>query len=729
MLPYILHVAFLVVSFFLLYKFLLEKETFFALHRCLLLVSITLAFTLPFFEIPSTWSLWQSEIHPSTIVDSLLPSSVSSTEATNLNSQTETTIATNSENMNPTLSIITNSIWTNLDWRQTLYYLYWIGAGIFGINLLIQFGTLLSKIIRLPSLKDEGFRIVELDKDEPPYSFWNCVFINPEKYDWDTYNQIIEHEKIHIQQMHSLDMLLAELLVVFQWFNPAAWQYRKLIENNLEFLTDHTMLRQGAPRENYQLNLLKVSVPQYPIGLAMNYNQSFLKKRINMMNVKKSSVRTSWKYLLLLPVLGLSIISLNAVQAANSEKQVPVPNTVSTNLGESKAKTSTKTDTQNAILLPETTTTVTGSWFAERKDNEVCLQLQHSKDFDRGYNWTMTRCFAEREFTNSGTSKLVREAGTLDLNDILNNGTGSGRFSFNASEDFKSYLKKEYGYSNLDNDYMIHLFMSDINKAYLQYLKQKGYSDISKSRLQELAIHGLDMDYLKKQLTTLKSNGFETPSLGKLIELRIHGVSDEYIAEMGSIGFKNLSLRELLEGRIHGVRPEYVKEIRDLGYKDFSFRDFIEFRIHGVNKEVAESLAKVGFRDLSAQKIKEASIHGVTADYIKSIQKAGYDLQDIQDLIEFKIHGVYPEFIASLADFGYRNISAHDLKSAAIHGVRTNFIKEIRALGFSDMSIDDAVSLRIHGVTPTFIKKARSKGYKDLSLDEYRNLKIMGKVY
>jgi beta-lactamase regulating signal transducer with metallopeptidase domain len=70
----------------------------------------------------------------------------------------------------------------------------------------------------------------------------NYIFINPEKYDWDTYSQIILHEKIHIQQGHSYDIMLAELALIFQWFNPFAWFYRKAMEDNLEFLTDNELL-------------------------------------------------------------------------------------------------------------------------------------------------------------------------------------------------------------------------------------------------------------------------------------------------------------------------------------------------------------------------------------------------------------------------------------------------------------------------------------------------------
>jgi len=51
----------------------------------------------------------------------------------------------------------------------------------------------------------------------------------------ETYNQILIHEKVHVSGRHTLDILLAEMAVVLQWFNPFAWLYRREVENNLEF--------------------------------------------------------------------------------------------------------------------------------------------------------------------------------------------------------------------------------------------------------------------------------------------------------------------------------------------------------------------------------------------------------------------------------------------------------------------------------------------------------------
>src|SRR6185503_4324613 len=109
----------------------------------------------------------------------------------------------------------------------------------------------------------------------------------------------------------------------FQWFNPFAWIYRREIENNLEFLTDDQLMREKVEKTSYQLSLLKVSAPHFPLSLTTNYNQSILKKRIAMMNTKKSNLHTTWKYFFLLPVLALFASLLNEpVARAQSGKSV-----------------------------------------------------------------------------------------------------------------------------------------------------------------------------------------------------------------------------------------------------------------------------------------------------------------------------------------------------------------------------------------------------------------------
>ncbi|MFK7772692.1 MAG: M56 family metallopeptidase [Saprospiraceae bacterium] len=326
MIPYILHVSILLAACYAFYWLLLRQETFFQLNRSVLLACLVIPLLLPLVSIPASWSLGFFQNGNSTIDSST--SYVSSNEIMEKSTSEKVKIGVNpisetapknsadfSEIKEQQLPIIQNKMSIN----EVLTYLYFSGVIIFSLAFFIQLILILAKVTSLQSLKDGKYRIVELVKDEAPYSFWNIIFINPTKYDPETYEQILAHEKIHIDQTHFVDKLLVEIILIAFWFNPFVWLFRKAITNNLEFLTDQSMLTQGFPKQTYQLSLLKVSVPQHPLNLTINYNQSFLKNRIAMMNMKKSSARSVWKYLFIIPLLGFSVMSLNAVKTTSND--------------------------------------------------------------------------------------------------------------------------------------------------------------------------------------------------------------------------------------------------------------------------------------------------------------------------------------------------------------------------------------------------------------------------
>src|SRR5215471_10789324 len=114
--------------------------------------------------------------------------------------------------------------------------------------------------------------------------------------------------------------MIAELVLIFQWFNPFAWIYRREVESNLEFLTDDQLMQHNkVEKKSYQLSLMKVSAPHFPLSLTTNYNQSILKKRIAMMNSKRSNLHTAWKYFFLIPVLAFLACLLNEPIASGQD--------------------------------------------------------------------------------------------------------------------------------------------------------------------------------------------------------------------------------------------------------------------------------------------------------------------------------------------------------------------------------------------------------------------------
>jgi len=114
-----------------------------------------------------------------------------------------------------------------------LFGLYWFGVIVFGASFFFQIVLLTWRAYRNPVIIDGKYRIVEVSGDKAPCSFGNNIFINPEKYEWETYNQILLHEKIHIRQKHTMDILISELVLGLSMVNPFAWTYRREIEATL----------------------------------------------------------------------------------------------------------------------------------------------------------------------------------------------------------------------------------------------------------------------------------------------------------------------------------------------------------------------------------------------------------------------------------------------------------------------------------------------------------------
>jgi len=308
MINYIFHASLLLSGFTLFYWFVLRHETYFRLNRWVTLACVLSCLALPLIQIPASFSLWKNT---STPTDNIIETITMSSTAI---AQVDPVVDSEYEPINDNTDSAIVSKSSSFNWITILGVLYLVGIVIFFLVFILQIVILLTQRYNLNSFQTGKYTIVEMVKDAEPCSFMNYIFINPEKYDPETYDHIIAHEKAHIDQSHFVDKVIAELLVVVFWFNPFTWLLRKSISQNLEFLTDQSLLKQGIQKDKYQMSLLKVSVSNRPLNLTASYNSSFLKSRILMMNAKNSSVVAAGKYLFILPLFVLSVASLNAIQ-------------------------------------------------------------------------------------------------------------------------------------------------------------------------------------------------------------------------------------------------------------------------------------------------------------------------------------------------------------------------------------------------------------------------------
>lgn len=693
MILYLLNVALIICTSLVFYKVLLRNETFFRLNRFMLLACLVLAFMLPLVHVPPQWSfrkagteITASYLLPATksdgqkVISAVPPANVSVQKAA--------------------------GFFRDISFAELLAWVYWIGVAIFAVNFMIQLLTLIYRAYSRPVIQDGRFRIVELSGDQAPCSFGNNIFINPEKYEWETYSQIILHEKIHIQQGHSYDIILAELALVFQWFNPFAWLYRKAVEDNLEFLTDNDLLEhKEVDRSSYQLSLVKVSAPHFPVSLTTNYNQSILKKRLIMMNAKKSNLNTTWKYLFIAPLLMVFVCFLNEPRAYGTESKT---------LADKKLAALESFDNE-------------GTWFATIKNDKVNIRFERDNEGKGSSSTTFHLSeFKDLPRDKDGNFELTREAGTILFNGKFTGNMGMGTYKFNADKAFTSYLKKEGIDVNEEKDAIV-FFAINLKKSYVEMLKGQGYTSIKKDNLIPLA--ALDID--EKFIRSVKSNGFPNVSMDDLIPLKALGVDQEYIKEIRKSGYKDLTVSQLITFKSQNISGDFIKSSRDASPQNsISVSAVADAKSKGA-KAKPSAAHKEDQEDEgtpsglpSIDNLIAIKAMNITSDYTKGFKQLGYKVSD-DDLIAMKSLGVTPEFVKSFKDAGMGNIAIDDAIAFKSLGITAADITAFKKLGYTNITADEMTAAKAMGVTPAYISSMKQKGHNLSSIDKYVEAKAI----
>jgi beta-lactamase regulating signal transducer with metallopeptidase domain len=702
MITYLLTVALIICTMFAFYKVLLRNETFYKLNRVMLLCCLVFAFLLPLIHLPEQWTFRKASLSadstPATITETTanFPATVPSGQGASIKASEQTA-----------------KVFQSLSLQEALIWIYWIGVAIFAINFVVQLTTLLYRAYARPVIIDGKFRIVELAGDQAPCSFGNNIFINPEKYDWDTYSQILLHEKIHVQQGHSYDIMLAEFALIFQWFNPFSWLYRKAIEDNLEFLTDNDLLKdQNIDPESYQMSLVKVSSPHFPVSLTTNYNQSILKKRVMMMNAKKSNLNTTWKYLFILPILMGFVCLVNEPIAYASPSSTDA----------------SKASSLNNLNLLKTLDTE-GNWFATIKNNTVNIRFQ--KETDKDNNDGSNSTFQLSEFKNlpkdqEGDFVLTRESGTMHFRGKFNGNMGMGTYKFIADKAFAANLSKE-GIKMDDQDDALVFFMVDLKKSYINMLKSQGFTNITKDELIPLAALKVDEPFIR----TIKSSGLTSVSLHNLIPLKALGVDQAYLADIKESGYKDISVDQLITLKAQGINGDFLKSAiqaeKESELKSNSDRKFeqnekvenVEIREKVERKDAPEKQGFPSLENMIAMKVMN-----VDASYRNSFKQIGYTVSD-ENLIAMKALNITAEYVKNIKAAGFPKVESEEVISMKALGITSDQIKAYHNLGLKGITVEEVISAVATGVTPEYISSMKKQGHDLGSVEKYVETKTV----
>jgi len=265
---------------FTMYWLFFKRETYLRFNRFYLLGTIIVAFVLPLINL----GLFENSNELSA-----LRSISSFSEAINLPA---VTITRGSESLSA----------SSYNWQNIALTIYLIG-----VSLL--FARVILGIVRVGMLKRngrrifrEGYSVVYTPQAISPFSFFRTIYLHNALAEEADSTYIINHEIVHIRQLHSYDNLFVELFLAVFWFNPFMWFLKGALRDNHEYLADNGVLNQKANPVIYQTLLLNQTVGLAPITLTSTFN-STIKNRIIMMCKNKSSVLAKFKPLLLVPII------------------------------------------------------------------------------------------------------------------------------------------------------------------------------------------------------------------------------------------------------------------------------------------------------------------------------------------------------------------------------------------------------------------------------------------
>ncbi len=201
----------------------------------------------------------------------------------------------------------------------------------------------------------EGESIIACPDRIQPCSFFKWIFLPASAIENPAiYTPIIKHEKAHIRQMHSIDILLAETFAALCWINPVAWLLLKEVRLNLEYMADRAALDHETEKKSYQYLLLDLacSKPNPSASSTIPFNHSFLKERIAMINRHHSSRLSLFRYLLVAPLCLLLVIGSQSCRESSPAKRATTSNTANTPIPSENitADTATIGTSQEAVL-------------------------------------------------------------------------------------------------------------------------------------------------------------------------------------------------------------------------------------------------------------------------------------------------------------------------------------------------------------------------------------------
>ena len=298
---YILKSSVCLALFYLFYRLLLSKETFHRFNRVALLGILFLSLLIPLLEVTTAQPTEMA--HTMLTLEQLLA-------MVDFYSQDTVAVAP-VEVKEITLSGI-----------QITLVIYLAGIVFFACRNIY---SLIRLFLLLRSGRKEifhsGIRLIIHNKEIAPFSWMKYIVISEADLE-ENGREILIHETAHISNHHSVDLLVADLCIFFQWFNPASWLLKQELQNIHEYEADETVIKEGVDAKQYQLLLIKKAVGTRLYSMANSFNHSTLKKRITMILKEKSNPWARLKYLYVLPLAAIAVTAFARPEISQKAKEI-----------------------------------------------------------------------------------------------------------------------------------------------------------------------------------------------------------------------------------------------------------------------------------------------------------------------------------------------------------------------------------------------------------------------
>ena len=281
---YILKSSVCLVLFYLFFRLLLSKETFHRFNRMALLGVLFFSLLIPCIEVTTRH---QVEVQQAvlSIEQLLLMAELEATPA-NVGAVQETSA---------------------ISWVQVVLLVYLAGILFLACRNIYSLICLFRLIHSGKHEKlEKGVTLVVHNQEIAPFSWMKYIVISRKDLE-ENGREILIHEMAHIHHRHSVDLLVADICIFFQWFNPSAWLLKQELQNVHEYEADETVINEGVNAKKYQLLLIKKAVGTRLYSMANSFNHSKLKKRITMMLKEKSNPWARLKYLYVLPLAAIAV--------------------------------------------------------------------------------------------------------------------------------------------------------------------------------------------------------------------------------------------------------------------------------------------------------------------------------------------------------------------------------------------------------------------------------------